>query len=208
MVWATLRSTTGRVKAGARRGGVGVEGTLTVRAATRADAAPIAAIHVASFRTTYETLLPPSIRASLDPGARAEVWRGRIGAGDGEVVVAITDGRIVGFCWFGPTTDDDDPPDRVGQVRSIHVAPEAVGRGYGKALLQAATDALVASGRAEVTLWVVASNDRATAIYRRGGWREDGSTRREHLGLPGEDAPLVDVIRMRLEQGVCAQART
>jgi ribosomal protein S18 acetylase RimI-like enzyme len=187
---------------------VGVERTPTVRAATLEDADAIAAIHVASFRATYGTLLPPSVLASLDEDARAEVWRARVRADDGEVVVATTGERIGGFCWFGPTTDDDDPPDQVGQVRSIHVAPDAIGRGYGKALLQTATDALVATGRPEVTLWVVASNERATAVYRRSGWREDGSVRQERLGLPGEPAPLVDVLRMRRAPGVRAPERS
>jgi ribosomal protein S18 acetylase RimI-like enzyme len=189
------------------RGGVGVKGALTVRDATLADADAVAAIHVASFRSTYESLLPASIRASLDQATRAEVWRTRIRAGDGEVVVATADGQIVGFCWFGPTTDDDDPPDQVGQVRSIHVDPDATGRGYGMSLLQTATDALAASGRPEATLWVVASNERARAVYRRGGWREDGTTRRERLSLPGEPGPLVSVTRMRREHGVSKEAR-
>jgi ribosomal protein S18 acetylase RimI-like enzyme len=165
--------------------------------ATEADLEAVAAIHVASFRGTYE-LRAPEFVMGLDAVARAEVWRERLRSTDGRLVVATSDtGAVVGFCWFGPTTDVDDPPDRVGQVRSIHVAPSLIGQGHGRALLRTVLDDLAANGCAEATLWVVTTNERAQAVYRRDGWQPDGARRTEPLGLPGEAAPEVEVVRMR-----------
>lgn len=171
--------------------------TPTIRAATPADADPIAAIHVASFRASYGEVLSAATLDALDPAVRAGIWRDRLRAADGQVVVATDGDGVLGFCWFGPTTDDGDATDRVGQVRSIHVSPSANGRGHGGALLRAATRALAEEGRTEATLWVVASNERAKRLYTRAGWRPDGARRREPLGLPGEQAPGVEVLRMR-----------
>jgi GNAT superfamily N-acetyltransferase len=93
--------------------------------------------------------------------------------------------------------DGDDTGGTVGQVRSLHVDPEAVGRGRGRALLAAARERLRRAGHTEATLWVVADNERARAVYEADGWRLDVATRRDPLGLPGEDVPTLEVVRLR-----------
>jgi ribosomal protein S18 acetylase RimI-like enzyme len=174
--------------------GAAVDDAVEIRSATVADADAIATLQVLSFRATYGDLLPA---ADLDVGHRARTWRARIAAHDGDLLVLTVRGTMAGFVWLGPTTDADDAAERVGQVRSVHVDPAAVGRGHGRTLLRAARDRFLTTGRTEATLWVVATNERAQAVYRRDGWHRDGATRREPLGLPGEAAPDVEVVRMR-----------
>lgn len=71
--------------------------TVTVRRATTADAAGIAAVHVQAWRETYTRILPTGALDDLDPTARAEVWTGIIDDGRTDVVVAERDGTIVGW---------------------------------------------------------------------------------------------------------------
>jgi ribosomal protein S18 acetylase RimI-like enzyme len=170
---------------------------LDVRVATAGDVAAVAALHVTSFRTTYSELLSASQAASLDVGTRALAWTARLVEGDGTLLVGTEAGRTVGFVWVGPTTDPDDDPSTTGQVRSLHVTPEAIGGGRGRRLLAAARGTLAASGCRDATLWVVAEDERANAFYRRDGWEADGARREERLGLPGEDAPMAEVRRLR-----------
>ncbi len=46
-----------------------------IRRALPADAAGMAAVHVATWRTTYPGLLPDRYLVSLNPKAYAERWR-------------------------------------------------------------------------------------------------------------------------------------
>lgn len=170
--------------------------TDLVRQATADDIRAIARLHVASFRSIYQEILPATALATLDPATRARIWAERL-EGDGELLVAATGDTLLGFVWLGPTTDRDDDPATVGQVRSIHVSPAHTGQGIGQALLTSARNHLRRSGFASATLWVVADNTRARRVYLRDGWQADGTSRREPLGLPGEDMPLVRVVRFR-----------
>lgn len=62
-------------------------------------------------------------------------------------------------------------------MTSIYVAPEQWGRGTGAALLGRAIDELVGRGWREVTLWVLAANDRARAFYSAFGFEPDGAAK-------------------------------
>ncbi len=86
-----------------------------------------------------------------------------------EVMVA-EDGGLLGFLAL----EGDE-------VRALYLAPEARGRGIGRALLERAKAA-----RGRLWLWVFEANGRAVAFYEREGFRvaerTDGSGNEE--GLP------------------------
>lgn len=172
-----------------------------LRHATPADAGSVALVHVRSWAATYPAT---SVGNSLWPmvvDARAETWAARIADARPreQLVVAVAARTVMGFAWAGPTTDPDDDPARVGQVRSIHVDPNVQGRGCGTALLAAVTEALASSGYAHMTLWVVDSNHAARSFYESHGWEPDGATRREPLAMPGESGRTVTVVRYRAD---------
>lgn len=170
--------------------------TTAVRAAVPADAAAVAQLHVDSFRAAYTALVPARSLARLDTTTRTRAWAHRFG-GDGEILVSTSPSGLTGFVWIGPTTDVDDDPASVGQVRSIHVRPELTGQRIGQALLAAGRRRLREWGHALATLWVVTGNAAAQRAYARDGWVPDGTSRREPLGLPGEPLPEVSVERFR-----------
>lgn len=58
---------------------------------------------------------------------------------------------------------------------SLYLLPAYIGRGYGKALLAAAVEALPAQGCRSVLLWVLAENRRARAFYERAGFHPGGA---------------------------------
>lgn len=174
---------------------------MRVREGHRHDAGAIAEIHVASFRATYAARFSEAALASLDVEARAQQWTARLA--EGRVLVAEQDGHPIGFSWFG-ASPDRDATDATWQLRSIHVAPDRVGTGAGRALLAATCRAMRAAGAGEATLWVVVGNARAETVYHRDGWRPDGARRRERLALPGEDGPEVEVRRLRRGLGADA----
>lgn len=169
-----------------------------VRPATAGDARAVADVHVASLRDTYDELLGSGDFDTLDSGAWTRAWTARLAGGDGCLLVVTEHGdRVAGFAWLGPTTDPDDDPQAVGQLRSIHVLPRARGTGLGRALLDAVHARLLTGGAREATLWVVDGNTRALGVYERDGWRADGASREDALAPPGGRGPQARVIRLR-----------
>ncbi len=64
-----------------------------------------------------------------------------------------------------------------GEITRLYTHPRAWGSGAGRALLDAALDALRAAGRRQAWLNTEERNTRARAFYERHGWREDGPPR-------------------------------
>jgi ribosomal protein S18 acetylase RimI-like enzyme len=71
----------------------------------------------------------------------------------------------------------DDDATGLGEVYAIYLAPSALGRGLGRALMDAALAELAAAGLATVVLWVLTANASARRFYERAGFRPDGAVR-------------------------------
>lgn len=176
---------------------MGHDGSLGVglRVAGAGDAADVTRLHHRSLASTYSAFAdaPDPSPTALDVW-RSE-WRDRITRGS--VIVAIIDGPVVGFVWYGA---DPDAP-LVGQIHSIHADPTRRGLGIGRALLAAACRTLGSQGRSTAHLWVVEGNERALRFYERAGWERDGASRCEHIEVPGLPTVAVTTVRMRRHLG-------
>lgn len=64
-----------------------------------------------------------------------------------------------------------------GEMFLLFVDPAHAGRGVGRTLLGAAHDALRAAGCKQAFLYVHEQNERARTVYRRAGYRPDGTIR-------------------------------
>jgi RimJ/RimL family protein N-acetyltransferase len=156
---------------------VSVIGRVVIRDAAPPDARGLAGVHVASWRWAYHDDLPAEFLGSLSVDDRERAWVERLAAGDpaAGTQVAEDNGRIVGFCSFGPTRDEGAPPG-TAEVFAIYLLPEAAGRGIGRDLFASAIDRLRAMDYGRAMLWVMASNERARRFYERAGWSWDGTT--------------------------------
>ncbi len=156
---------------------------VTVRPAALDDVDDIADLHVRAWRWAYRGLLPDELLDGLDPASRARMWRGVIADGS-PPFVAVADARLVGFCHAGPSRDDDALP-ATGEVTSIYLDPEYVGRGAGRALWNAALDQLRGAGCGRVSVWVLDTNQRGRSFYERMGLTADGTSKDDdHGGFP------------------------
>jgi ribosomal protein S18 acetylase RimI-like enzyme len=127
-----------------------------IRRATRADAADIARVHVATWQFAYAEILAPEQIASVTIADRVAMWE-RVLAEEAPVWVAEVEGRVVGFA----SADG-------AWLTSLYVDPVAQGAGVGTALLAEAERA----GASQ--LQVLAGNGHARAFYMARGWREAG----------------------------------
>jgi len=138
------------------------------------DAAAIAGVHVASFQAAHRGLVPLD---HVTVERREAAWRWILASapGEGFALVAERDRHLVGFCHVATPSRDADAAPTTAELTSIYVAPEHWRGGTGAALLDAAISQLVAAGWHELTLWVLAANDRARSFYRAFGLGRDGT---------------------------------
>lgn len=131
------------------------------------DAAAIAGIHVATWRTAYRGLLPDDFLASLDEAWYAERWRRALGDPSGRVYVAEAAGAVVGFASGGRERAGEDGYE--GELYAIYIRDEAQGRGHGRRLVQAVAGGLRELGLRDMIVWVLRDNQPARRFYERLG---------------------------------------
>lgn len=147
---------------------------ITYRAACAEDAAAIAAIHAASWRDAYASVLDPDFLSGPIEADRTALWTERLeSAPPTQLVEAAADPSrgLVGFvCAYR------DADDRWGSlIDNLHVMPEMRGRGIGEELLRSAVRQLMGRGaRDGVHLWVFEANEAGLRFYGRLGGRVAG----------------------------------
>ncbi|MBL7253627.1 GNAT family N-acetyltransferase [Paractinoplanes lichenicola] len=141
-----------------------------LRRITEADYDEVAAMHVKTWQTAYEGIVPAEHLDALDPAAFAARRRSNPYP-DAEHLIAIEDGRIVAFVTFGP--DRSDPAE--GELYGIYVLATHAGHGIGRRLLEAARAGLSAAGFPSMRLWVLEENHAARGFYERMGLTPDGA---------------------------------
>jgi ribosomal protein S18 acetylase RimI-like enzyme len=127
---------------------------------------------VRSWREGYRGLMPDELLDSLSVEERTERWQGWLAGDESDTIVALDAGVIVGFATTAWPEGRSAPP---CEIAALYVEPARFRTGIGTLLLGAALAALRSSGRAEVTLWVLESNDAALAFYERFGFAADGA---------------------------------
>jgi GNAT superfamily N-acetyltransferase len=140
------------------------------------DAAAIAGVHVRGWQAAYRGLLPDELLDGLSVAQRETVWREALGGEQPPaVLVATTDGAVVGFCAVAAPSRDGDGDERVAGIGAIYVDPDFWRGGVGRALMEVALGDLRAAGWHAVTLWVLAENHRAREFYAQFGFEPDGA---------------------------------
>ena len=101
----------------------------------------------------------------------------------GMAFVAELGGRIVGFCGYGASRDEDKKG--FGEIDSIYILNCAQGLGIGKRLLDAAFRELLPG--LGVTVWAPKENRSAIGFFENYGFQADGAEKTIH---PGKDAAI------------------
>jgi ribosomal protein S18 acetylase RimI-like enzyme len=138
-----------------------------VRAATLDDAPAIAHVHVASWRSTYRTMLPADFLVSLDEAGYADRWMRFMGDRSSRVYVVEEDGEVVGFASGGRERAEE--PGYNGELYAIYLADDFQGRGHGRELVRAVVAGLREIGLEEMIIWVLRDNAPARGFYERLG---------------------------------------
>ena len=143
---------------------------VTVRHATRADAAKVAEFAVALFELHAEwnprrfTQIATADGATRFYGDRAE---------NGSVLVAEFDGKVVGFAYFEyEPTLYAELATKVAWLHDIYVEPEARGKGAASALIEGVRDEAKQLGANKVLLSVAVQNGEGHALFEQNGFEK------------------------------------
>ncbi|HEX5264794.1 MAG TPA: GNAT family N-acetyltransferase [Phenylobacterium sp.] len=160
---------------------------MIIRSATQADAAALAAIYgdavLHGFGTFEEE--PPS-PAEMEQRRRAIADRGL------PYLVAELDGRVLGFAYAGPFRPR--AAYRYTLEDSVYVAPEAAGKGVGRAVLSAVIEACEALGIRQLMAVIGDSGNSASiGLHRALGFEHTGVGR--SVGF--KHGRWVDIVHMQ-----------
>jgi ribosomal protein S18 acetylase RimI-like enzyme len=148
-----------------------------VRPAALDDAAAIARVHVASWRTTYRGLLTDDFLVSLTEEAYTDRWRRVIGDGLSRVFVVdeqrrgqprrFSDDEIVGFASCGRERAGESG--FAGELYAIYILDRAQRQGHGRELVRAVAGALREMKLPDMIVWVLRDNQAARHFYEHLG---------------------------------------
>ena len=137
----------------------------TIRIAQLEDCAAIAHVHVESWRTTYQALVPLEHHPSYDQRLRS--WQQVLStpSREGITFVALNEqGKVVGFLDTGSRVRYDDLEYQV-ELTSIYLLEEAQGHGLGRRLIRIFVEHLLQKGYHSMMLWVFGPNHAARRFY-------------------------------------------
>jgi GNAT superfamily N-acetyltransferase len=144
----------------------------TVRHATAADAAQVAAIWHLGWQDGHTGFVPDElVRVRTE-----ESFHERAAERVADTTVADVDGAVAGFVMV------------VGdEVEQVYVSRDHRGSGVAALLMAEAERHVRAGGHAKAWLAVVEGNGRARAFYERAGWTDEGAF---DYAAAGPDGPI------------------
>ena len=147
----------------------------------------VSRIYEESWKTAYRDIVP---QAYLD-GIPAGHWAEALDRAGWDTLVLTEGERLIGTSSVCASRWPDWAG--FGEVVSLYLLPEFMGRGCGKALLAAAVNRLAGQGFQEVLLWVLEENRRARRFYERAGFAAPGDFLVDEIG----GKPLREVLYCR-----------
>ncbi|GAA3384375.1 GNAT family N-acetyltransferase [Cryptosporangium minutisporangium] len=163
-----------------------------VRAARADDAAAVARVQLATWRTAYAAVIPASVLDALDEDDVAAQWRSAIvepPTPRHRLYVAYEGATTVGFAAIGPAAGEDlvgpgyesTAPTPVGEwdatallVNTLLVEPRWGRRGHGSRLLAAVVDVARDEGFTRALTWALEADGATRSFLESTGWASDG----------------------------------
>ena len=140
------------------------------------DRRAISKVYEESWKFAYKGMIPQSYLDSIPQGN----WTEAVDTSGWNTLLVLDGDQIIGTSSYCNSRFEDWKD--YGEIISIYFLPEYMGKGYGKALLQAAVDRLAEAGCKDILLWVLEENERAKRFYERNGFTASGVSLDDNIG--------------------------
>lgn len=128
------------------------------------DRMEISHIYEESWKFAYKGIIPQDYLNSIPKGR----WASSLDNQDRKTLICVDNCRIIGTSSFCKSRFEQFQD--WGEVISIYLLPDHIGKGYGKILMEAVLSELKMQGYKNVFLWVLEENIRARHFYEQFGF--------------------------------------
>lgn len=140
------------------------------------DLLEISNIYEKSWKYAYRNIIPQDFLDSIPAGR----WADKVIA-EGIYSLVLTKGSVpVGTASFCRSRWQEYSG--CGEIISIYLLPEYIGKGCGGPLLRACLEELKKLGFERILLWVLEDNHRARKFYEKCGFTFSGDCQTEQIG--------------------------
>ena len=147
------------------------------------DRNKISSVYEQSWKTAYRGIIPDDYLDSIPAGR----WAAKVDTASWHTLVCLEDGQIIGTSSFSSSRFEVFKD--YGEIISIYLLPEYVGKGYGRQLMERVLSELRKAGYAKAFLWVLEENKNARAFYEKMGFALSSESIESNIG--GKD--LIEV---------------
>ncbi|MDE5993711.1 MAG: GNAT family N-acetyltransferase [Oscillospiraceae bacterium] len=140
------------------------------------DRNALSRIYEESWRFAYSGIIPQDYLDSIPKGQ----WAASADKPNISTLVLVADGEMVGTASFCPSRFEDMAG--WGEIVSIYLLPDHMGKGYGKMLFAEAVRGLEEMGFRDIFLWVLEENTNARRFYERQGFVQNGKYLDDNIG--------------------------
>lgn len=140
------------------------------------DSFALSLVYEESWKHAYKGIIPQDYLDGIPRGRWAEMAKA-----EGYHSLVLTDGgRIVGTscCCRSRLPEMND----WGEIVSIYLLPEYMGKGYGRALMTAVINLLKEMAFEHIFLWVLEENHNARGFYEKMGFEPSGRYHNDNIG--------------------------
>lgn len=131
------------------------------------DSAGIARVHVTTWQTTYQGIVPDDYLNSLSIEKREQHWIHNLSTTPADVSGYVAEnesnGEIAGFIRGGKTRNPELP--YRGELYAIYILQNYQRRGLGRLLIEALVKDLIKVGISDMLLWVLEANHASRRFY-------------------------------------------
>jgi len=173
-----------------------VAGRMDLRAAGQTDVDGVRRVARASLAASYGDTRERAVETWYDPDTLGD----EIAAEDSHFVVAVDDGRVVGFAQAYRV----EAGTTVGRIDWLHVHPDARGQDLGSQLLGRVETELLGAGVQRLEGNVIESNEAGAAFYADHGYERSGEreidlgdrtlSERTLVRIPSDDPEARDLV--------------
>lgn len=140
-------------------------GKMEIRYLTPADdRMAISKIYEESWKYAYRGIVPKDYLDSIPEGR----WASGLDRENRSTLVCVDGGKLVGTSSFCGSRFEQFPG--WGEVISIYLLPDYMGKGLGRLLLESVISELKKLGYTDIFLWVLEENLRARRFYEQFGF--------------------------------------